>query len=258
MIIKAFSKEVDLDNFSKQFCELFFSKEFGTERNNKKLLDLMEFPQKSGIKHVSYSVIANYIYDNDIEDIDVENNCSELSNVLGSDFKKEFIEKTTEYIKLAYAQKEFIISNYSKLDEHFTTMEERIENFEGKLNQVEHNLGKIYAEFVTLLGIFTAIAFSIFGGLQIVSSLFSKLEFSKPLETLGFTLINGAIIAVIIYGIILVLFEGIFKLTRISYNASENNYPINGKLKKWILSVSGILFVVGILLIIFWYCTKKK
>lgn len=257
MTTKTFSKEVDLDNFSKQFCELFFSKEFGTERNNQKFLDLMEFPQKSGIKHVSYSVIANYIYDNDIEDIDVENNCSELSNVLGSDFKKEFIEKTTEYIKLAYAQKRFIVSNYSKLDEHFSTMEDRIKDFEDKLNQFEHNLGKIYAEFVTLLGIFTAIAFSIFGGLQIVSSLFSKLEFSKPVETLGFTLINGAIISIIIYGIIVVLFEGIFKLTRISYNASENNYPINGKLKIWILSVSAVLFIAGICLILLWYFTKK-
>ena len=215
-----FDKNIDPESISEKFCKSFFSNEMGTEENNEKISDYVKLLQTIGYEHVSYSIIAKYVYENNIDDFDIEKNCNELSTILKEKSNKEFLNKTKEYIRLACFQKNYIKDNYEKLKNNVEGLEDRSEKSEKKLKDIEHNLGGIYAEIVALLGIFTAIAFSIFGGLQVVSSLFSKLRFSEPLISLGYVLIICAIIGV------------------------------HKELKKYILSILGIMAIVGIIFIL--------
>lgn len=250
---KIFDKNSDPDPnlISEEFCKSFFSNEMGTEENNKIISKYVIFLQSKGYEHISYSIIAKYVYENNIDDFDIEKNCNELSTILKEKSNKEFINKTKEYIRLACFQKNYIKDNYEKLKNNVKGLEDRSEKSEKKLKDIEHNLGGIYAEIVALLGIFTAIAFSIFGGLQVVSSLFSKLSFSEPLISLGYVLIIGAIIGVIIYGILIVLFEGIYKLTSFYDRKEVVNYPVHKGLKKCILIILSIMAIFGIIFILF-------
>lgn len=244
------NSDPDPDSISEEFCKSFFSNEMGTEENNEKISGYVDFLQKKDYEHVPYSIIGKYVYENNIDDFDIEKNCNELSTILKENLNNEFINKTKEYIRLACFQKKYVKDNYENLENDVKDLEDRSEKSEKKLKDIEHNLGGIYAEIVALLGIFTAIAFSIFGGLQVVSSLFSKLRFSEPLISLGYVLIIGAIIGVFIYGILIILFEGIYKLTSFYDRKEVVNYPVHKGLKKYILSILGIMAIVGIIFIL--------
>lgn len=63
-------------------------------------------------------------------------------------------------------------------------------------------------------------------------------------------LIIGAIIGVIIYGILIVLFEGIYKLTSFYDRKEVVNYPVHKGLKKCILIILSIMAIVGIIFIL--------
>lgn len=221
------------DDIEYKFCQLFFSKDYGTDENKKKIIELVEQREREGKKHFSYSVLSGYIFDNAVEDLHIKDKCDELTGLFEA--HNEFIEKTIEDIKLAYCQKEYIKNNVDKINDD--------------IEKIDKSKGRIYSEFVALLGIFTAIAFSIFGGLDVLSSLFSKLEFSRPVITLGFVLVTGSVTAIIIYGIIIVLMDSIYKLTNVSNHQEKTPYPISKNLNNWILIILFVMFVVGLLLL---------
>lgn len=71
----------------------------------------------------------------------------------------------------------------------------------------------IYPEFITILGIFTAITFAIFGGINTISSISSNLKISsKSPQSLGNLLIGAAVLGIVLFGIITVLLAGISKI----------------------------------------------
>ena len=232
-----------------QFCGLFFSNKFSDNKVAKNIEDNIVNQLKLDRLHASYSNVTRYIFykcDGKITSEFVDIRCEELAASIKYEevairvkMEKEdvvsFVKKTNDNIKLAFAQKEYIGAE--------------LEETEKKLNNVKGNLDRIYAEFITLLGIFTAIAFSVFGGIETLSSLFSKLSFKNPRITTGFVLIIAAIIAGVIYGILFILMESIYKLLNTAHERKEEKNIISKKVNICILTILSVAIVVGCLLI---------
>lgn len=250
--------ESDLDE---EFCGLFFSDDFSDDEVAEKIAKNITNQLKLDRSHASYSSVTRYIFyecDESITSYFVDVRCKDLADLVEIRYgkpaefagvKKEevvsFVKKTTDNIKLAFAQKEYIGAE--------------LKESEKKLNKVKSNLDRIYAEFITLLGIFTAIAFSVFGGIETLSSLFSKLSFKNPRITTGFVLIIAAIIAGVIYGILFILMESIYKLLHTAYEPKEKEVKkevkeeekniISKKVNRCILAILLVAIAVGCLLI---------
>lgn len=252
----------------KQFCKLFFSDNFSDDEVAEKIAKNITNQLKLDRSHASYSSVTRYIFykcDESITSDFVDVRCKELADLVDIRCKEiaelvsvekeevvSFVEKTTDNIKLAFAQKEYIGAEIKEA-------EKKLNNTEKKLKKVKGNLDRIYAEFITLLGIFTAIAFSVFGGIETLSSLFSKLSFKNPRITTGFVLIIAAIIAGVIYGILFILMESIYKLLHTAYEPKEKEEVvekvkeekniISKKVNSCILVILLVVIVVGCLLI---------
>ena len=248
----SFNNEAEslLDN---QFCKLVFSDNFSDDEVAEKIAKNITNQLKLDRLHASYSSVTRYIFykcDESITSDFVDVRCEELADLVEIRYEKpaefagvkkeevvSFVKKTTDNIKLAFAQKEYIGAE--------------LKESEKKLNKVKGNLDRIYAEFITLLGIFTAIAFSVFGGIETLSSLFSKLSFKNPRVTTGFVLIIAAIIAGIIYGILFILMESIYKLLYTAHERKEKEEKniISKKVNRCILAILLVAIAVGCLLI---------
>lgn len=99
--------------------------------------------------------------------------------------------------------------------------QKKINNRFKKRTQIEidevtnHVANSIYPVLITILGIFTAITFSIFGGIVTINSISSNLKISsKNPQNLGNLLIGAAVLGLLLFGIITVLFSGISKVTK--------------------------------------------
>lgn len=230
------------DNYflDEKFCKLFFSDNFSNKKVAEDIGKNIDDQLKLNRSHASYSNVTRYIFykcDEKITSEFVDTRCEEFADLIDPRDKKKasFVYKTNEDIKLAFAQKEYIGAGLKETKK--------------TLNKVKNNLGRIYAEFITLLGIFTAIAFSAFGGIEALSSIFSKLSFKNPRITMGFVLVIGSIIAIVIYGILFILMESIYKLLNIAYEREEKENIISKSLNKWILIILSVMLIVGSLLI---------
>lgn len=255
----SFNNKDDSD-LDKEFCRLFFSDDFSNNEVAEKIAKNITNQLKLDRSHASYSSVTRYIFyecNESITSYFVDVRCKDLADLVNirceeiaelASMKKEevvsFVKKTTDNIKLAFAQKEYIGAEIKEA-------EKKLNNTEKKLKKVKGNLDRIYAEFITLLGIFTAIAFSIFGGIETLSSLFSKLSFKNPRITTGFVLIIAAIIAGVIYGILFILMESIYKLLHTAYEPKEKEEKniISKSVNRCILAILLVVIVVGCLLI---------
>lgn len=101
----------------------------------------------------------------------------------------------------------------SELNNKITNKENNITN---KISSELKN--SIYPEIITILGIFTAITFAIFGGMNLLSSLFKNIDSTKA--SLGQTLILAAIFGLVMYGIIELLFYWVSKI-----KIPDDNHP---------------------------------
>ena len=97
---------------------------------------------------------------------------------------------------------------------------------------------ELYPEFIAILGIFTAITFAIFGGMNLLSNLFQNMKSTHT--SLGQALILAAIFGLIMWGITILLF---YWISTIKKDQSKKFY------KNWGFWVN-ILFIVSILLVL--------
>lgn len=121
---------------------------------------------------------------------------------------------------------------------------------------------KIYGEVIAILGVFTAITFALFGGFSAIGSVANALK--NPKRTLfGYELIGMALLFLFIYLIIVVLFNGIFKITNrdeIREYLSKGNkvsmkkfgYPLSTGFTCGIVAVVVFIVLVGIGLVMDW------
>ncbi|WP_197462225.1 hypothetical protein [Bhargavaea cecembensis] len=133
---------------------------------------------------------------------------AELEKILSDEGHKRLIRKMRRHFLLSYEQKvAFLASekNLQKIVEKFDEeVDKRVQSLEIEVGRVqfelsnqlavidsqreaqvrlteqlkdfESHLSRIYTQFVTILGIFTAIVLSIFGGLQLITSTFDELH----------------------------------------------------------------------------------
>ncbi len=132
-------------------------------------------------------------------------------------------ENLSFYYKLGFIYTE--VKNSIDNSNHCDQLEGRHTDLVRYVNRLNSNLinddniiankvkSSIYPEFITILGIFTAITFAIFGGINTISSISSNLKISsKSPQSLGNLLIGAAVLGIVLFGIITVLFAGISKI----------------------------------------------
>lgn len=103
---------------------------------------------------------------------------------------------------------------------------------------------KIYTDFITILGIFTAITFATFGGLQLIGNVFGNIK-KFDLYSIGLDMMLGSILMFGIYIILMALIIGISKLKN-----KNDEYKINKEITSWILKAFLFIFSIGVILII--------
>ena len=112
------------------------------------------------------------------------------------------------------------------INERVDDLEQRVENnsinAKKNITKAENNIKKeLYPEFITLLGIFTAITFAIFGGMNLLSNLFQNLRSTHA--SLGQALILASIFGFTVLGIIEILFIWISKINLTKVDKDNRN-----------------------------------
>ena len=155
--------------------------------------------------------------------------------------------------------------------ERVDDLEQRVENnsinAKKNITEAENNIKKeLYPEFITLLGIFTAITFAIFGGMNLLSNLFQNMRSTHA--SLGQALILASIFGFTMLGIIEILFIWIseINLTKVDRDyrndrkeddANEESskeykiYESKKKLEKIALTSLALTLLVGLALFFF-------
>ncbi|MBF2233407.1 hypothetical protein H3965_10345 [Staphylococcus epidermidis] len=128
----------------------------------------------------------------------------------------EVVYKLIDHISLAIEQKTGL---YDKQKVEIKKMNDNIENFRELIDEETENIkdiqkksGKIYTEFVSILGIFSSIIFGIFGGFQEIQLIGKNLN-TTPIPKL---LIFSSLVMLGITLIIFLCFNAISKLTSLS------------------------------------------
>lgn len=112
------------------------------------------------------------------------------------------------------------------INERVDDLEQRVENnsinAKKNITKAENNIKKeLYPEFITLLGIFTAITFAIFGGMNLLSNLFKNMRNTHA--SLGQALILASIFGFTVLGIIEILFIWISKINLTKVDKDNRN-----------------------------------
>lgn len=149
--------------------------------------------------------------------------------------KEENFERLERHIKLSCYQREYINSTAQSAND---AAEKAVKNSKMAQKKVK----SIYSEFVGILGIFTAMSFTMMGSVEILGNLFSDLK-DLSSASLGYAFIVGGVYLIVIYLIILMLFIGIKKLF------ADGKYQIDLKFCISLSIVSIVFFAVGILLL---------
>lgn len=130
-----------------------------------------------------------------------------------------------------------------ELFKKYEKLEKKQFSLKDSLNKTVMKIDNIYSEFVAILGIFTAITFAIFGGMNLLTDLFKNIG-SSP-ASLGQTMILAAIFGLIMWGIIELLFYWISKIKGITDSTKDKNKTYFNWLA---IGVLAIILILGILL----------
>ena len=156
---------------------------------------------------------------------------------------KIYTQKFDRIDKLLNENKKVLCSNIEKAKKGKEEEDKKINDIENKTNKAKADIldiikDKIYPEIITILGIFTAITFAIFGGMNLLSNLFQNMKSTHT--SLGQALILAAIFGLIMWGITVLLF---YWISTIKKDQSKKFY------KNWGFWVN-ILFIISILLVL--------
>ena len=127
-----------------------------------------------------------------------------------------------------------------KTKEIYIQIQEEKDYFEKAKKDIFKKINEtIYPQFITILGIFTAITFAIFGGMNLLSNLFQNIKSTHA--SLGQALILVAVFNLCLWGIIELLFNWISKITN-AKNKNINKYKLTA------LFILLCLFIFGLAL----------
>lgn len=154
---------------------------------------------------------------------------------LENDSKEANLERLERHITLSCYQREYINNTAQKAND---AAEKAVKNSKKAQKKVK----SIYSEFVGILGIFTAMSFTMMGSVEILGNLFSDIK-KLSSDSLGYAFIVGGVYLIVIYLIILMLFIEIKKL----FNDQE--YKLDRRFAELLFSVSALFSVAGMVLI---------
>jgi uncharacterized protein YbjQ (UPF0145 family) len=181
----------------------------------------------AGERH-SYSEISSIIFnsendeDNEILALKAKKlvKMAEERQELTSQQQIDKFKKFLDHINLAILQKEYIKGYVMRFDNKNNALERNIKetekkalnaisNIRMKIKELNENKTKIYSEFISILGIFSAIVLAAFGGLQILSNILGNIQNVKTSKLLVFSSFSVSAIFTLLF----ILFNGIAKLT---------------------------------------------
>ena len=252
--------DTNIEQDSWYFVDLVFTGKYYTEQQVKNLKELTNKLKnnKNALPYIFLN-IKKLIHDADNRD-DKElkkelqriyeslNNESTSKNDIPLYFRKlkdidiNFYNKIIILYKISYNDNLFCIKKYNNMYSKLKENEEKLNSLNKntyyinskidkqgyKINNMEQTiLNKIkedvYPEFITILGIFTAITFAIFGGMNLLSNLFQNIKSTHA--SLGQALILAAVFNLYLWGIIELLFNWISKITN-AKNKNINKYKL--------------------------------
>ncbi|MCG4286609.1 hypothetical protein K9863_02695 [Lactobacillaceae bacterium KNUT 0156] len=191
-----------------------------------------------------YRLVGEALQKNTISDETIESNISEFIEELS--MLDWAAGDTAQYKYYQYANQivdgvRFAFIQLKQMNKNTEIMQEQVKN-------IQTIQDKIYGEVIAILGVFTAITFALFGGFSAIGAVANALK--KPKGTLfGYELIGMGFLFLFIYLIIIVLFNGIFKITNREeirkYLSDENEVSV--KQLGYPLSVG---FTFGIVLVV--------
>lgn len=209
----------------------------------KMLEKMMLVASKKRNWHVPYEVITEKIYEGSFDSGIIESIDQKLGSYEFKDVDREFVEKVTKDIlrnvELAITQKEYI-------DKNMKTASEKLKEIDTEFKEIQDTKSKIYTDFITILGIFTAITFAIFGGLQLIGNSLKNLGGPITSQGVGSILIIASIILLSVYLILVVLLTGLSKLLSGSKN---KRYKFTGKITTCVIVTIVGLFSIGCLFV---------
>lgn len=216
-----------------QYCDLIFSSKALEEDRTKKLEKILITMNDNGI-HVPYEIIAKRIFDYKGRVDNLVNRAEQVLDTVANNKCSKLIESTIRNIELTKVQDDFI-------DEKTSKANDELQNIKEQSNKISKMKESIYTDFITILGIFTAITFAIFGGITSVSHAFEKIQ---NVSSIGGALISAGISFLLVYGIVIILFTGVSKITNL-----DTQYEFTHWLTVTLILFAIVSIIVGIILI---------
>ena len=211
----------------------------------------------SNIDKVYYSVVSKYIYETYASNnTDNEEKIEQLSynlKILVRDLSVVDNEKNKNMIMKLYDHSSLAILQYS----NFFKINDRVENaIEKKSNEINKEINSktqnIEMKLVSILGIFTAMAFLVFGGINTLDNIFNG---AKDIPLIKVCII-GSIWAICMFNLVALFMFFIDRMIKRSVNYDDESgmqlFQTTG-VKKVVSLVDGILVALLILLLMIYY-----
>lgn len=195
--------------------------------------------------HVPYEIITEKIYTTEFKPtINIVNDVEQKLKSYpfqDNEFANKIADDILRHIKLAIVQKEYI-------DKNIKTAQDAKEKISNELESIQDTKSKIYTDFITILGIFTAITFAIFGGLQLIGNTLGGLSRSMSFSKIGGVLIIASVILLTTYLILMTL---VVSLSKLLSKHENKRYKFTAKITIWIVFTIIGLFAIGCLFLLF-------
>lgn len=236
---KQLSPEESTKDTQQKFCKFIFKIDW-TKDDSKEFQKLFkDIIELGSYWHVPYQLITKNIYNMDIHNRDrIKNSIIERFNDIDEEHEK-IQEDTLRHVELAIIQKEYI-------DENMLSANSELKEINNELEEIQDTKSKIYTDFITILGIFTAITFAIFGGLQLIGNCLGNLTGKITLSKIGGILIIASVILLSVYLILIALMIGLSKLLS---RSEDKRYKFTGKVTACIIGAIIGLFIIGCLFV---------
>lgn len=233
--------EVDVQEQLKEtqqkYCELIFKENWDKKEDTEQLKNVFnDIKALASYWHIPYQIITKNIYSMDasLNYQKIRNSITERFDNAG-EISSSLKEDTLRHVELAIIQKEYI-------DKNMLSANSELKEINNELEEIQDTKSKIYTDFITILGIFTAITFAIFGGLQLIGNCLSNLKGKITLFKIGGILIVSSVILLSVYLILMALMVGLSKLIS---RSEEKRYKFTVKVTTYIICTIIGLFIIG-------------
>lgn len=181
-------------------------------------------------EHIEYPAIYKMVSVSSLDRVDIETILEilvEVEKQISKAQLKVMIQKMRRNFLLSYEQKvsfdrigQEFRANLKKSEDNLITVQSQLSDVQEELidaynvlNAIDNDSSKIYAQFITILGIFTAIVVSVFGGLSIVSGVFDKIN-ETPMWKIVLT---GSMVSLFVLCLMFLLTRWISTIVRKSF-----------------------------------------